>query len=160
MSIWSRARPFLVVVSILLGLSACDSGDDGVNTPYDRPELQATMNHLDEQAYVIWGNSGSEWDANGWRELYPTTDEGWAKLAVAGQELVKIGQNLKGKVDADDPRAEAWNAYAAGISEVSQKLIIAAETQDKQATFDEGGVLYQVCKACHGTFPAPTDVEE
>lgn len=115
------------------------------------------MNHLDEQAYVIWGNSGSEWDADGERELFPTTAEGWKELETAGHELVSIGESLGKMVNMDDPRADAWIAYSEGVSDISQKLIRAAEQQDKTETFDQGGVLYQVCKACHGTFPAESE---
>lgn len=142
----------------LLSMTACESGDDRA-APYKRTEMKDLMGYLDDQAYVIWGNSGSEWDQDGERELFPTTDEGWNALAAAGHELIKIGQDLPGMIDEDDPRSEAWSAYAAGMVEVSQKLVTAAEQHDKQATFDDGGVLYQVCKACHGTFPAPEEVE-
>ena len=98
-------------------------------------------------------------DADGERELYPTTEEGWQELVDAGIELVAMGKDLEDKIDTEDPRSDAWQAYAAAIAEVSQKLIVAAEEKNKQAIFDEGVVLYQVCRACHGTFPAPEETE-
>jgi hypothetical protein len=147
----------LFILASLILLIAC--GKQSTNEPYDQALLVEKMNYLDQQAYVIWGNSGSEWDKDGERELFPTTDEGWQELVQAGKELIAIGQDLKGYINKDDPRAEAWSAYAAAISDVSQKLVVAAQEQDKAATFDEGGVLYQVCKACHSTFPAPGEEE-
>ena len=149
------SRPTLGALAsmlIILGLNGCDSGK--ASAPYDPEKVVETMTYLDHQAYVIWGNSGSEWDAEGERELFPTSDEGWKELETAAVELVSIGESLSKLVNLDDPRADAWIAYSEGISEVSQKLITAAAEQDKVATFDQGGVLYQVCTACHGTFPS------
>ncbi len=152
MSVNHRFSLFCASILTLTCLAGC--GNSGPEVPYNTEEIVEIMNTLDEQAYVIWGNSGSEWDADGERELFPTTDEGWKELELAANELVAIGQSLKGMVNTSDPRADAWLAYADGIEEVSQTLITAAATQDKAATFDQGGVLYQVCKACHGTFPS------
>ena len=142
-------------VSVVGLLSAC-AGDEN-NGPYDREAIIEVMRQVDQQADVIWGNSGSEWDADGERELFPTTDEGWQQLVVAGQALVTLGQDLKGYINQNDPRADAWLTYAAAISDVSKKLVAAAQEQDKKTTFDDGGVLYQVCTACHATFPAPEE---
>lgn len=135
--------------------SGCSGTDDG--TPYDREQIITVMKDLDTQADVIWGNSGTEWDAEGERELFPTTDEGWQPLVKAADNMAVIGKNLQTLIDKDDPRAEAWVAYAKGIVDVSQKLALGAQQQDKAITFDDGGVLYQVCTACHGTFPAPIE---
>lgn len=145
------------LVALFLLLTGCEGGQGGL--PYDRDQLIETMTELDQQADVIWGNSGSEWDEQGERELYPTTDAGWAELAQAGQNMAAIGKRLGTMVDKNDPRAEAWQAYAKGVSDVSMKLVFAAEEHNKKTTFDDGGVLYQVCTACHATFPAP-DPEE
>lgn len=142
---------------ILCVVSLFGCGNSGPEAPYNTEEVVTLMNELDDTAYVIWGNSGSEWDAEGERELFPTTDEGWKKLEQAANKLVSMGQSIKGMVNENDPRSDAWRDYADGIVDVSQTLITAAATKDKTATFDQGGVLYQVCKACHGTFPTDPD---
>ena len=147
----------LLAVPTLVTLSAC--GPKKPSGPYDRVDMKAFMKSVDTQADVIWGNSGTEWDTDGEKELFPTTDAGWDELTKAGRELVTLGKSLGGKINESDPRAEAWKAYAAGFSEVSQKLVVAAEQHDKENIFAEGGVLYQVCTACHGVFPAPEEAD-
>ncbi len=139
----------------LLTLTAC--GKKGSDAAYDREKVVAIMTNLDKQADVIWGNSGSEWDSEGEHDLFPTTEAEWQPLAKAGEEMVLIAQDLRKQINKDDPRSEAWIAYADGMVEVSQKLVMAAQEQDKKAIFDDGGVLYQVCTACHGTFPTPEE---
>jgi len=81
-------------------------------------------------------------------------------MVQAYRHLFYIGKKIETYIYKNDPRADAWNAYAKGIVNASQKLIVATEVKDKRTIFDQGGVLYQACSACHITFPAPEQTEE
>lgn len=109
---------------------------------------------IDPTADVIWLNSGWEITADGERELFPRSDEEWQKLVTASATLAESGNLLMvpGREGGAEERAADWYAYSQSMIEVGNQLLKASQEQDKQAIFDLGGQLYQVCVACHARY--------
>jgi hypothetical protein len=117
------------------------------------------MGHVvDPAAFLYWHNSGSDITAEGEKERYPTTDEGWDVLVNGATALVEVGNTLQLPHYVRQPSAD-WNKYAQQLSERAVIALAAAEKHDKQAVFDEGGKLYEVCVACHEQFVIEPQLE-
>ncbi len=139
-----------------LALFGCDSKETSVATTYD-PTLTMieTMNLvLDPAADIIWGSSGWDITAEGEKELWPETEEGWNQLVHASAVIVESGNILKipGRLHGVDGRGEDWIAYSQAITDTGKQLLKASQEREKQAIFDLGGQLYRVCVACHSRY--------
>ena len=150
-------KKFLVLAVCAAALSSCQQ-----QTPAAKALSQAKFNSelpmtefmghfVDPAAFLYWNNSGSEITAEGEKERYPTTDEGWDVLVTGAITLVEAGNALQLPSRVREPVAE-WNKYAQLMSERAMIARAAAEKHDKQAVFDAGGRLYEVCVACHEKF--------
>ena len=149
----------LFIVTLLLSLSACDSAEEQVTTPYKpTTEMINLMNWImDPAADGIWLNSGWEITDQGERELFPTDEEGWQKMVNAAAMVAESGNLLMipGRENGIDGRGEDWVVYSQAIVDTGNLLLEAAQAKDKQAVFDLGGRLYQVCLACHQRYAFP-----
>ncbi|WP_165837147.1 cytochrome c [Phenylobacterium hankyongense] len=107
------------------------------------------MGHVvDPAAFAYWQGSGTEITDKGERDLSPTTQEGWERLENGAATLIEAGNllQLPGRIRA--PEAD-WNRYAQALTARATEAKAAAENHDKQAVFDAGGRVYEVCTACH-----------
>ena len=150
-------KQFLVLAACAVALVGCQQQKPGAKALADAKfnsdlPMNEFMGHFVEPAsFLYWNNSGSEITAEGERERYPTTDEGWDVLVTGAITLVEAGNALQLPGRPREPVAE-WNKYAQMLSERAMIARAAAEKHDKQAVFDEGGRLYEVCVACHEKF--------
>lgn len=146
----------------LLLITACSSDTPTQSaTPYQpSANIEQLMTRvLDPGADMIWLNSGWVIDKDGEHELFPENDEEW-QVVINGASIVTETGNLlmmPGRIGGADGRDESWIVYSQAIVDTGNQLIAAAEAHDKQAIFDLGGQLYNVCKACHVKF---IDLEE
>lgn len=149
-------KPFLILAACA-ALASCQqqpAADKVLAQAKFNSELPMSefMGHLvDPAAFLYWDNSGVEITEAGERERYPTTDEGWDVLVTGAITLVEAGNALQLPSRVREPVAE-WNKYAQLMSERAMLARAAAEKHDKQAVFDAGGRLYEVCVACHEKF--------
>lgn len=118
------------------------------NTSLDMAEF---MLHVVEPiADTLWRSAGWINDAvDGYYELYPTDDEGWANVHNHGAMVVELGNMmlLPGRLQEG-----AWRTYAEAISTVGTRLMSASEAQNKEDLFQAGAQLYSVCTACHQAY--------
>ncbi|MET0272047.1 MAG: hypothetical protein ABW360_03565 [Phenylobacterium sp.] len=118
----------------------------------DQLDMVELMGHvIDPAAFAYWRGSGVEITAEGEKDLSPTTEEGWLALENGAAVLIEAGNALQLPGRAREPEAD-WNRYAQQLSERAVLAMAAAEKHDKQAVFDEGGRVYEVCTACHKQF--------
>lgn len=146
-----RISAILLTTFLLIG---CGGGDSSTasSTPYNPTNnMKNLMNWVIEpMADVIWLNSGWEITEEGERELFPRNDQEWEALVHAAAGLAESGNLLMIPGREGSPEwAADWYAYSEAMIESGNQLREAAEAQDKQAIFDLGGQLYQVCVACH-----------
>lgn len=148
-------------LTVLAGLLACapeapEPTGAAVDAPPAAPynaslSMAELMNHVvDPAADGLWLNAGWISDADGYRELYPETDEGWLEAENAGATLIEVGNILASPARALDD--DAWLIYAEGISDAGLMAMQAAEAKDKEAFFQAGAQLYSVCSACHQAY--------
>jgi hypothetical protein len=119
------------------------------NTDIDMVELMVHV--VDPAAFAFWRGSGWEITEKGERDLSPTTEEGWKTLEDGAATVAEAGNLLMLPGRARAPEAD-WNRYANLLTQRAMEAKAAAEKKDKQAVFDTGGRLYEVCTACHKQF--------
>jgi hypothetical protein len=110
------------------------------------------MGHVvDPAAFGFWGGSGTEDSVDGVRDLAPTTDEGWEALETSAATLIEAGNMLQLPGRPRDPH-DHWNKYAQELSARAAEGKAAAFAKDKQAVFETGARIFQVCEACHAEY--------
>jgi hypothetical protein len=142
----------LLAGAALLALAGCQqkAAQPQYNTTdIDMAELMAHV--IDPAAFMVWRGSGWEITEQGERDLSPTTDEGW-KVVEDGAIIVAEAGNLLMMPDRPREPVADWNKYAKQLTQRALEAKVAAEAKDKQAVFDTGGRLYEVCTACHKQF--------
>lgn len=158
-----QQRHILLCLSILGGaclVSACEKGPSApaaVEQPYDIKTLMQIV--VQPQADVYWKSTGSISDANGTRDLTPTTDAGWLNTRSSAATLAVMGALLKNPVYAEG-KGEDWNEYADALTALSLKAEQAAIARDPEAVMEVGNSVYNVCAACHQAYQPPVQPEK
>jgi hypothetical protein len=148
-----------------LALTACQpqkpAAKAGGAAPKFNTDLPMTefMGHfVDPAAFMYWKGSGTMIDEKGEHDLSPTTEEGWDVVVSGATMLVEAGNILQMDGRRRAPEAD-WDKYAQLLTERALIARKAAEAHDKQAVFDEGGRVYEVCVACHEQFVIEPEVK-
>lgn len=139
-------------------LAACsDSADDGAaavaaEANYDTTlTMQELMLHvLEPAADGLWSTAGWVEDRDGYRELYPTTEEGWAQVVGSAAMVAESGNLLRLPERALDN--DAWMVYADGLTQAGFRAMAAASIRNKEDLFQAGADIYSVCSACHQAY--------
>jgi len=124
----------------------------------DLPMTEFMGHFVDPAAFMYWKGSGTMIDEKGEHDLSPTTDEGWDVLVTGATMLIEAGNALQIEGRQRAPQAD-WNKYAQMLTDRAIIARAAAEKHDKQAVFDEGGRVYEVCVACHEQFVIIPDIK-
>ena len=140
------------VAALAVLLAGCQQKSAELKAPNDTKELMAHV--IDPAAFMVWKNSGVDVDETGEHDRYPTTEEGWKVLEDGAVIVAEAGNLLKIGDRPRKPEAE-WNRFADLLTERAMAMKTAVEARDKQAIFDTGGRLYEVCQGCHAKFPIP-----
>lgn len=149
----SRAR--LMLFSLGLLLAACtDSADDGAAQVAAEASFDTTLTMQELMLYVLepaadglWSTAGWVEDRDGYRELYPTTEEGWEHVVASAAMVAESGNllTLPGRALDND----AWMIYSEGLTQAGFRAMAAAATRNKEDLFQAGADIYSVCSACH-----------
>ncbi len=147
-----------LLCSLGLLLGACsESTDDGIaqvsaETNFDTTlTMQELMLHvLEPAADGLWSTAGWVEDRDGYRELYPTTDEGWEHVVASAAMVAESGNllTLPGRALDND----AWMIYSEGLTQAGFRAMAAAATRNKEDLFQAGADIYSVCSACHQAY--------
>ncbi|MEM7018109.1 MAG: hypothetical protein AAF512_12320 [Pseudomonadota bacterium] len=140
---------FVLSISLVLLLSACEQAEQAAPPPYQTKEgdVEFLMHMvLEPAADVIWDSAGFVLTAEGEEDLSPTTDEGWMKVQHSAAVLAESGNLmlLPGRSQPGD-----WNEISNGLTRISLKAMAAAEAKDAEQLFEVGGQIYNVCVSCH-----------
>lgn len=115
-------------------------------------DIKALMQYVVQpQADVYWKSTGTISDANGIRDLTPTTDAGWLATRSSAATLAEMGALLKNPVFADG-KGEDWMEYADALIKLSTRAEKAAADRDPNAVMEVGSEIYNVCAACHQSY--------
>jgi mono/diheme cytochrome c family protein len=102
---------------------------------------------LDPAADIIWASVGTNITAEGMEEFQPRTDDEWAAVRNAAVVVTESGNLLMMEGRARD--TGDWNTFSQALVEIGARAVEAAEAQDKDAVFQIGGDIYNVCAGCH-----------
>lgn len=122
--------------------------------------LKDVMQHvINYTAFNIWENQGWIIDAEGTHELFPVDDDGWKKAEDATITLAEATNLLLLPGRPQDDTRE-WVDHVHALRDAALAARKTVQARDKQAFFDAGGAIYQVCTDCHvkyviGDTPAP-----
>tara|TARA_B100000678_G_scaffold57471_2_gene46304 strand:- start:28465 stop:28926 length:462 start_codon:yes stop_codon:yes gene_type:complete len=136
---------FMIMALAATLVTACSGGDN------EEARLERTrilMNEeLDPATDGIWLHSGWELTEEGERSLFPETDEEWADVAAAADEVIAVTRKLQS--DEYSGGDEEWVAIAESLVVFAGEAKEAAIAHDKEGVFESGGDIYRVCRACH-----------
>ena len=141
-------------------LAGCGAGggngdaDTEFVTAHNTQQLMAYV--LEPQAQVFWGSAGFIIDEEGETDLTPTTEEGWLATRSAAATVTEMGNLLMTPMFAEG-RGDDWITYSRALVEVGQKAEQAAADKDSDAVFETGGLMYNVCRACHQAYVGEVD---
>jgi hypothetical protein len=158
-------------------LAGCGQAPPAADKYVPSATIQELMDaFVDPAADVLWNAVSTTSDADGTREVQPTTPEEWLDLrraaivivesanllAVPGRRVASGSKTMDGEaidVPAIQQRVTAQHddmvRFAAALRDIGGKLIVVAEKQDVEALTDLGGVLDTVCEGCHRVFWYP-----
>ena len=138
--------------------------------------IREVMNALiDPSADALWNAVSFVVDESGSREVYPESEEEWARLRnhaisvveganslmIPGREVAPAGSTteypdyeyLPDEVDAlleDDWRS--WTGYAQQLQSSALGIIDAIDARDVAQLSERGGQMDQVCETCHSSY--------
>lgn len=135
------------LLSATLALTACgpEKADEQlilVNT--------LMLEELDPAVDGIWDKAGYVITEEGETSLFPKTDEEWAGVMAAADEVAAVAKKLAGEPYAQG--REDWTEISEGLIAAAGSARDAAEAQDEEAVFNAGGHIYRVCRSCHDIY--------
>jgi len=86
----------------------------------------------------------------------PKTEADWLKVEQSAVHLAELGEALKSPAYSEG-RDASWGVFAQGLVDVAGVAGEAAKSRDPDKVFEVGGLVYNVCSACHQSFP-PADM--
>lgn len=102
---------------------------------------------IDPEADVVWASVGTIIDEKGITEIEPRTQEEWDAVRNAAWTITESGNLLM--IGARPRDSDEWMRMSQALIEVGHQVVRAAENKDKEAIFQLGGDLYNVCTNCH-----------
>lgn len=147
-------RPDRFILAAALGLAACGGGQEAAAPLGTAQQMMA--NEVQPTAEIYWNavRSVSEL-VDGepvFTEYQPETDAEWEKVRLAAARLGELGAILQQPAYAEG-RGEDWIAFSKGLVEMAALAEKAAADKDREAVFEAGGLVYNVCRACHQFYP-------
>jgi hypothetical protein len=133
------------LVGVLLGGCEPGSAPDPYMAAHNTHEVMTWV--LDPAADQVWASAGQIITEAETVDLAPTTDEGWNEVRYSATVVAEAGNLLMLPAHARDQ--EDWVAFSRGLFQAGMMAEQAAQAHDADALFDAGGVIYNVCVACH-----------
>jgi cytochrome c556 len=114
-------------------------------------DMKQLMNSVvDPAADVVWGAVGTIVSAEGTEERAPETDEEWAAVLNSAFVITESGNLMMMGSRAKDNGE--WMRHSQALIDVGIRTVKAAEARDKDAIFQVGGDIYDVCANCHQAY--------
>ena len=141
---------FAVLAIAVLFLTACKQPPPPPPFKPVADMKQLMVSVLDPAADVVWGSVGTIVSASGTEEHAPKTDEEWAAVKNSAFVISESGNLMMIGNRARD--SGEWMRQSQALIEVGMRAVKAAEAKDKDAIFQIGGEIYDVCANCHQTY--------
>lgn len=145
-----RASAF-TLSTLVATLAACSE-----KKPPEPANVKAFMDqHVQPEAQVYWQAVQYVSDEKGTREIVPENDAKWNRTAEAARKLKALGESMKQPAYANGKGAD-WQDFAQGLANAASHAEAAALARKPEQVLEAGGILYNVCSACHEVYmPSP-----
>jgi hypothetical protein len=156
----ARRSLLTATLSLIVLLAACSEPTTSAprSAAPDQGAYNLTLNMAEFMNLVLEPVADSLWKSAGWvldetegyYELYPTDDAGWAAVRSQAAMIVEAGNAmmLPGRAIEEG----AWRTYSQAMSTVGLTAMRAAQDQNEEDLFQAGAQLYSVCTACHQAY--------
>jgi len=148
----SLATLFAAALSVL---AACSKPPTQFDTSLETKEVMAHI--VNPSAVALWNRAGDWTDESGIHDLAPISEDEWfageseaAVVAEAGNLLL-----IPERVRRLNTKDTDWIKFATLLSARANDVKKATEDRNKEAMFDSGGKLYEVCVSCHEKYYIP-----
>lgn len=144
-----------IILSVLVG---CSEPAPSTQRAADQGAYNLTLNMTEFMNLVLEPVADSLWKSAGWvldetegyYELYPTDDAGWAAVRNQAAMIVEAGNAMM--LPGRAIEGGAWRTYSQAMSTVGLTAMRAAQEQNEEDLFQAGAQLYSVCTACHQAY--------
>jgi sirohydrochlorin ferrochelatase len=143
-------RRFLPLSLAIVALAGCSSAPPP-------PPFKPAADVKQLMASVVEPAADEYWDAVGWivdekgtMEIQPETPEEWDAVRNHAYVVAESGNLLMMSSRAKD--GGEWMQLASSLVDAGMKGVRAAEAHNKQAVFDSGAEIYDVCTSCHSKY--------
>ncbi|BAV63338.1 hypothetical protein [Sphingobium cloacae] len=132
-------------------VGGCDRKADPspVAEPADTHELM--VGKIEPAAKVYWNAVKYISDENGLHEIMPRTDADWVQTREAAESVGRYADLMLTPAYAQY-RGQDWHDFAKGLSDVAARAAEAAESRKADKVLELGGMMYNVCSACHEVY--------
>jgi len=147
-----ESKPIAALVAVLM-LAGCAKAEPDL--PYGTVQLMMA-NEVQPTAEGYWDSVRYVSELVDGEEVYteyePKTDADWLKVEQSAAHLGELGEALKSPAYSEG-RGEDWMVFAQGLVDVAKAAGDAAKTRNPDTVFETGGLVYNVCSACHQAYP-------
>jgi hypothetical protein len=147
-------KRILIAVAGAALLGGCNQGPAAP----EKTVQQLMAEDVQPTAKIYWDSVQFISDETGDHDIFPQTDADWQRTKAAATRLKELAELLK-TPGYTEGRGEDWTTFANSLIEVSERAEQAAEDRSTDKIFEVGGVIYNVCSACHQVYPATTGPE-
>ncbi len=142
----------LAVAAMLLLASCTEAKPD---LPYGTVQLMMA-NEVQPTSEAYWDSVRYVSELVDGKEVFtefePKTEADWLKVEQSAAHLGELGEALKTPAYSEG-RGDDWQVFAQGLVDVAKAAGDAAKTRDPDKVFETGGLIYNVCSACHQAHP-------
>jgi cytochrome c556 len=140
----------MLFVAVVILAGACNSAPSP--PPYkpvaDLKQLMTSV--IEPAADEYWDAVGTVIDGEGIHEIAPQTQEDWDAARNHAYVITEAGNLLMMPTRAKDDGD--WMKFSQALIDSGLKAVRAAEARDRDAVFDAGAEVYDVCTQCHAKY--------
>lgn len=155
-----RAFTLGPALALAVLLAGCDGGQDEAPTLGTMQQMMA--NEVQPAAETYWQAVRSVSELVDGQpvltDYQPRTEAEWEEVRKAAARLGELGVILQQPAYTSG-RADDWVAFSKGLVDMAALAEQAAVAKDPEAVFEAGGLVYNVCRACHQMYP-PANLAE
>ena len=138
----------LVAIAALALLAGCKA-----SAPTETTQ-QLMKNKVDPASKVYFEAVQYISDETGEHDIMPRTDADWEKVRKAATDLQDYGKLLQTDAYAKG-RNPDWIKFSQAMVDAAKQGEDAAKAKNVDKVFEMSGTIYNVCSACHMTYPPP-----
>jgi hypothetical protein len=139
---------FVVLVS-MSGVAYSQISDDGENVPMPVSINALMVTLIDHSAHYVWDYGAIAEERNLSADEWRIVEYYAIQLGASGP-MITLGGT--GALDNAWSATPDWIRYSNDLSEAAKVALAAAESNDRAALLNAGGMLVDTCEGCHDGF--------